>query len=71
MATHRRPPVVGPPAELLQFRGDDWVSDVSPYWSWLMARFEWCRDHPNDFSLGGVWLDALRARAAYKRGLPD
>jgi hypothetical protein len=44
MATHRRPPVVGPPAELLQFRGDDWVSDVSPYWSWLMARFEWCRD---------------------------
>jgi hypothetical protein len=61
----------GPPAELLEFRPDDWLPAVSPYWAWLMARFEWCRDHPNDFSLGGDVLDMLRARAAYKRGLPD
>jgi hypothetical protein len=26
MAVHRRPPVEGPPAELLTFRGDDWIS---------------------------------------------
>lgn len=27
MAVHRRPPVEGPPVELLTFRGDDWISD--------------------------------------------
>ena len=71
MARHRRL-VVGPPLELVEFRPDDWlpaIGDVSPYWAWLMARFEWCCDHSDDFSLGGDWLDALRARAAYKRGL--
>ena len=32
MAVHRRPPVDGPPPELLAVRGDDWISDdgVSP-----------------------------------------
>ena len=69
MARHRRPLVDGPPPELLTFRADDWLPDVSPYWAWLMARFEWARDHPDDFSLGGDVLDMLRARAAYKRGL--
>jgi hypothetical protein len=70
VARHRRL-VVGPPLELVEFRGDDWISDdgVSPYWAWLMARFEWCCDHHDDFSLGGDWLDMLRACAAYKRGL--
>jgi hypothetical protein len=68
VARHRRL-VVGPPAELVVFRPDDWLPDVSPYWPWLMARFEWARDHPDDFSLGGDVLDMLRARAAYKRGL--
>jgi len=70
MARHRSPLVVGPPLELQVFRGDDWISGdgVSPYWAWLMARFEWARDHPDDFSFGDV-LDTLRARAAYKRGL--
>jgi hypothetical protein len=70
VARHRRL-VVGPPAELVEFRGDDWMSangGHSPYRAWLMARFEWCRDHPDDFSLGGDVLDMLRARAAYKRG---
>ena len=67
MARHRMP-LVGPPAELVEFRPDDWLPAVSPYWVWLMARYEWCRDHPDDTSLGDV-LDALRARAAYRRGL--
>jgi hypothetical protein len=70
VARHRRL-VVGPPAELLVFRPDDWlpaIGDVSPYWAWLMARFEWCRDHPDDFSLGGDVLDMLRARRDYRRG---
>jgi hypothetical protein len=70
MARHRRPPVEGPPIELQVFRGDDWISDngVPPYWAWLMARFEWARDHPDDFRLGGDVLDMLRERAAYRRG---
>jgi hypothetical protein len=34
--------------KLQVFRGDDWISDngVPPYWAWLIARFEWARDHP-------------------------
>jgi hypothetical protein len=68
VARHRRV-VVGPPPELVVFRPDDWLPDVSPYWAWLMARFEWVKAHPDDFSLGGDALDMLRARAAYKRGL--
>jgi hypothetical protein len=28
MAVHRRPPVEGPPAELVVFRGDDWISGL-------------------------------------------
>jgi hypothetical protein len=72
MAVHRRPLVDGPPLELVEFRPDDWlpaVGDVSPYEAWLKARFEWARDHPDDFSLGGDVLDILRERAAYRRGL--
>jgi hypothetical protein len=70
VATHRRPPVDGTPPELLEFRGDDWIGDdVSPYWAWLMARFEWAKAHPDDFRLGGDVLDMLRERVAYKRGL--
>ena len=72
MAVHRRPLVDGPPLELVEFRPDDWlpaVGDVSPYEAWLKARFEWARDHPDDFSLGGDVLDMLRERVAYKRGL--
>ena len=68
LATHRRPQVDGPPLELLEFRPADWLPDVSPYWAWLMARFEWCCDHPDDFSLGGDVLDMLRARAAISVG---
>jgi hypothetical protein len=34
-----------------------------------MARFEWARDHPDDFSLGGDVFDMLRERVAYRRGL--
>ena len=72
MAMHRRPLVDGPPLELVEFRPDDWlpaVGDVSPYEAWLKARFEWARDHPDDFSLGGDVLDMLRERVAYRRGL--
>ena len=72
MAVHRRPLVDGPPLELVEFRPDDWlpaVGDVSPYEAWLKARFEWARDHPDDFSLGGDALDMLRERVAYRRGL--
>ena len=72
MAVHRRPVVDGPPLELVEFRPDDWlpaVGDVSPYEAWLKARFEWARDHPDDFSLGGDVLDMLRERVAYRRGL--
>ena len=65
MATHRRPLVDGPPPELLQFRPDDWLPDVSPYWAWLMARFEWAKTHPNDLDP----LNILRERATYRRGL--
>jgi hypothetical protein len=67
MAVHRRPPVDGPPDELLTFRPDDWLPDVSPYWAWLVARFEWAKAHPDDFSLGGDALDMLRERASYRR----
>jgi hypothetical protein len=66
MATHRRPPVQGPPPELLEFRPDDWLPDVSPYWAWLMAKYEWAKTHPHDFDP----LDTLRERAAYRRGVP-
>jgi hypothetical protein len=40
MAVHRRPPVEGPPAELLTFRGDDWISGdgVPPLERWHKAR---------------------------------
>jgi hypothetical protein len=72
MAVHRRPLVDGPALELVEFRLDDWlpaVGDVSPYEAWLKARFEWARDHPDDFSLGGDVLDMLRERVAYRRGL--
>jgi hypothetical protein len=71
MAVHRRPLVEGPPIELLTFRGDDWPSGdgVPPLEMWHKARFEWARDHPDDFSLGGDALDMLRERAAYRRGL--
>jgi len=68
MAVHRRPLVDGPPLELLEFRPDDWLPDVSPYWAWLMARFEWATAHPDDFRLGGDVLDMLRERVAYRRG---
>jgi hypothetical protein len=70
MAVHCRPPVEGPPVELLVFRGDDWINaDEPPMEAWLRARFEWARDHPEDFSLGGDVLDMLRQRVAYRRGL--
>jgi hypothetical protein len=69
VARHRRPPIVGPPVGLVEFRPDDWISHSSPYWAWLMARFEWTRDHPDDFRLGGDVLDRLHERAAYRRGL--
>jgi hypothetical protein len=71
MAVHRRPPVEGPPAELLTFRGDDWISGdgVPPLERWHKARFEWAKSHPDDFSLGGDVLGMLRERVAYKRGL--
>jgi hypothetical protein len=72
MAVHRRPLVDGPPLELVEFRPDDWlpaVGDVSPYEAWLKARFEWARDHPDDFSLGGDVLYMLRERVSYRRGL--
>jgi hypothetical protein len=67
MAVHRRPPVEGPPDEPVEFRLDDWISHPSPYWAWLMARFEWAKTHPDDFDP----LDILRQRVAYKRGLPS
>lgn len=67
MAVRRRV-VESAPLSLLTFRPDDWVSHSSPYWAWLMARFEWARDHPEDFSLGGDVLDMLRARRDYRRG---
>jgi hypothetical protein len=71
MAVHRRPLVEGPPPELQVFRGDDWISGdgVPPLERWHKARFEWARDHPEDFFLGGDALDMLRERAAYRRGL--
>ena len=71
MAVHRRPPVVGPPPELLCFRGDDWISDdgVPPLERWHKARFELAKAHPDDVRLGGDVLDLLRERAAYRRGL--
>lgn len=71
MAVHRRPPVDGPPLELLVFGGDDWISGdgVSPLEKWHYARFEWARAHPNDFRLGGDVLAMLRERRTYKRGL--
>jgi hypothetical protein len=69
VARHRRPPLDGTPPELLEFRGDDWIGDgeVSPYWAWLMARFEWAKVHPGS-PVGSV-LDVLRERRAYGRGL--
>jgi hypothetical protein len=71
MAVHRRPPVEGPPPELLVFRGEDWISGggVPPLERRHEARFEWARTHPDDFSLGGDVLDMLRERPAYRRGL--
>jgi hypothetical protein len=54
MAVHRRPPVEGPPPELLVFRGEDWISGggVPPLERWHEARFEWARTHPDD----SVWV---------------
>lgn len=71
LARHRGPPVERPPAELLAFHGDDWISDddMPPLERWHYARFEWARTHPDDFSLGGDALDLLRERVAYRREL--
>jgi hypothetical protein len=71
VARHRRPLVDGPPPELLEFRGDDWVPLIgdAAVEAWLRARFEWAKAHPNDFRLGGDELDMLRQRAAFRRGL--
>jgi hypothetical protein len=67
MALHRKPPD-RTPSELLEFRGDDWIGgDASPYWAWLMARFEWAKVHPGS-PVGSV-LDVLRERRDYRRSL--
>jgi hypothetical protein len=65
MAVHRRPPVDGPPIELLTFRGDDWISDdsVPPLERWHVARFEWAMAHPDDFGLGGDVIDLIFQQA--------
>jgi len=67
MARRRRPPVEQPPAELLCFRADDWLSglpNVSPVQAWHDARFEWARTHPNDFGLGGDVIDMIFERGS-------
>ena len=71
LARHRRPLVDGPPPELLEFRGDDWMPLIggAAFEAWLRARFEWARTHPDDFSLGGDALDLLRDRVGYRREL--
>jgi hypothetical protein len=71
VARHRRPLVDGPPPELVEFRGDDWVplfGDAAVE-AWLNARFQWAKAHPDDFRLGGDVLDMLRERLAYRREL--
>jgi hypothetical protein len=70
VARHRRV-VDGPPAELVVFRGDDWVPLIgnAAVEAWLNARFQWVKAHPDDFRLGGDVLDMLRARVAYVREL--
>jgi hypothetical protein len=71
MATHRKPPVEGPPPELLTFRGDDWISDDGkpPLKKWHYARFEWARDHPDDYRLGGDVIDMIFERVRYNHRL--
>src|SRR5215212_426079 len=63
MAMHRRPPGVEPPAELFEFRLEEWQAPDDLDWEaafqrWTTARRAWVAEHP-DSALGNR-LDLLR-----------
>jgi hypothetical protein len=71
MATHRRPPAVRTPAELLTFRREEWAAPDDgtswglPFRRWQIARHTWVGTHPGS-ELGNM-LDALRAERRARR----
>jgi hypothetical protein len=71
MAMHRRLPGVEPPAELFEFRLEEWAApgdlDQEPaFRRWAAARRAWIAEHP-DSALGGM-LDLLRGERRARFG---
>ena len=71
MATHRRPRGVEPPAELFEFRLEEWQApddqDREPaFQRWRAARRAWITEHPGS-ALGGM-LDLLRGERQARFG---
>lgn len=72
MATHRRPPAMKTPAELLTFNRDEWVAPYDgPSWAlpfrrWQIARPAWVQTHPDGSEVGNM-LDVLRAERRTRR----
>jgi hypothetical protein len=70
MARRRRPPVEGPPAELVGVPGDDWISDdgVPPLRGGIRPGLSGRRRIRTISVWVAMCLDLLRERAAYRRG---
>ena len=71
MAMHRRPPGVEPPAELFEFRLEEWQApgdqDREPaFQRWRAARRAWISELPSS-ALGGM-LDLLRGERRARFG---
>ena len=71
MATHRRPPAVLVPVELLHFDFADWAEpgdgDRWPaFWRWCAARKAWVAAHAENHGLGSV-LWRMKTEGAVRR----
>jgi hypothetical protein len=59
----RRPGTIQPPAELLEFRPDDWIGpgqlDLSARQHWSDERFRWLLAHPGDTIDGMDAVDVI------------
>ena len=71
MAMHRRPPGVEPPAELFEFRPEEWAAPgdldrETAFQRWKAARRAWIAEHPG--SALGDMLDLLQGERRARFG---